>query len=76
MKGMEMVILKFFLNLSSKREKILNKESLEKTRFKWELKRLEFSINYERGSSYGVKALGVGGKRGLSMNLKLVSWNV
>ena len=61
--GMEKEILKFFQSLRSEKGKTLIKESSEKARSKRELKQLQFSINYERGSSSGAKALCVGGKR-------------
>ena len=61
--GMEKEILKFFQSLWSEKGKTLIKESSEKTRSERELKRLHFSINYERGNSSGAKALCVGGKR-------------
>ena len=45
---MERDITIFFQNLR-KKEQILNKEGMEKTRSERELKRLEWSVNYERG---------------------------
>ena len=75
-KGMEKTILKFFQNIWSKREKILDKESLEKTRSVRELKRLECSINYKGAAVLVSKHSMRGQKRGLSMILKLVSRNV
>ena len=75
--SMEKEILKFFQSLRSEKGKTLIKESSEKTRSERELKRLQFSINYKRGNNYEAKAPCVGGeKRGLSMTLKIVSWNV
>ena len=75
--GMQKEILKFFQSLRSEKGKTFTKESLEKARSERELKRLQFSINYERGNSFGAKTLCVGGeKRGLSMTLKIGSWNV
>ena len=61
--AMEKEILKFFQSLRSEKGKTLIKESSEKTRSERELKRLQFSINYERGNSSGAKALNVRGKR-------------
>ena len=60
---MEKDILKFFQMLRIRREKTLNQELLEKTKFEKELNRLEFAVNYETSSSSGVKAICVGGKR-------------
>ena len=48
-KGLEKEILNFLTKIRKRREKIHSKELLEKSRFERELKRLECSINYERG---------------------------
>ena len=60
---MEKEILKFFQNLCIKRENILTKELSENTKFERELKRLQFVVNYERGSSSRGKANSIGGKK-------------
>ena len=74
--GMEKEILKFFQNLCTKREKILTKELSENSKFERELKRLHFAINYERVAVPVAKQILQGGKVGLSMNLKIISWNI
>ena len=48
---MEESILNFFQELQGRRKKILNKEVPENTRFERELKRLQFSMNYEKGNN-------------------------
>ena len=63
MTGMEKFILKFFQELPGRREKIISKDLVEKSRFERELKRLEFSINYEKGSSSRYTVMSAGGKR-------------
>ncbi|RVW92687.1 hypothetical protein CK203_041610 [Vitis vinifera] len=47
--GMEKEILEFMIKIRKRREKVHNKNMLEKSRFERELKRLECSINYEKG---------------------------
>ena len=58
---MEKEILEFFRNLDTKREKILTKELSENSKFERELKRLHFSINYEREFSWQSKFYTEGG---------------
>ena len=48
--GLEKEILNFLAKMRKRREKIYSKGALEKTKFERELKRLEWSINYEGGS--------------------------
>ena len=47
--GLEKDILDFLVKIRKRRESIHNKTLLEKSKFERELKRLECSINYERG---------------------------
>ena len=47
--GLEKEILEFMIKIRKRREKVHSKNMLEKSRFERELKRLECSINYERG---------------------------
>ena len=47
--GLEKEILNFLTKIRKRLEKIHSKELLEKSKFERELKRLECSINYERG---------------------------
>ena len=47
--GLEEDILEFMIKIRKRREKVHSKNMLEKSRFERELKRLECSINYERG---------------------------
>ena len=58
---MEKEILKFFQKLRSKREKILTKEKIENSKF--ERDRLQFAINYERGSNSRGKANSTKGEK-------------
>ena len=77
MKGLEGAIVLFFPNLRSKKERIHSKETMERTTSKRELKRLEFSINYEKGTcSNGKIKRTRGGKSCFLMIVKLISWNV
>ena len=48
-KGLEKEILDFLVKIRKRRKKIHSKGLLEKSKFERELKRLECSINYERG---------------------------
>ena len=48
--GLEKERLNFLIKIRKRREKIHNKELLEKSKFERELKRLECSVNYEGGS--------------------------
>ena len=48
--GLEREILNFLTKIRKRREKIHNKELLEKSKFERELKRLECSVNYEGGN--------------------------
>ena len=45
--GLEKEILSFLIKIRKRREKIHNKDLLEKSKFERELKRLECSVNYE-----------------------------
>ena len=47
--GLEKEILEFMIKIRKRREKVHSKNMLEKSRFERELKRLECSINYEKG---------------------------
>ena len=47
--GLENDILDFLVKIRKRRERIHSKGLLEKSKFERELKRLEFSINYEEG---------------------------
>ena len=47
--GLEKDILDFLVKIRKRRESIHNKTLLEKSKFERELKRLECSINYEKG---------------------------
>ena len=60
---MEKSIPNFFQELRGRRKKILNKEVVENTRFERELKRLQFSMNYEKGNSSRSIVKCGGGKR-------------
>ena len=42
--------MNFFIKIRKRREKIHSKELLEKSKCERELKRLECSVNYERGN--------------------------
>ena len=57
---MERDITNCFQNLR-KKEQIQNKEGMEKTRSERELKRQEWSVNYERGSASNSNSPGGGG---------------
>ena len=48
--GLEKEILSFLIKIRKRREKIHSKELLEKSKFKRELKKLEYSVNNEGGS--------------------------
>ena len=48
--GLEKEILNCLAKIRKRREMIYSRGALEKTKFERELKRLECSINYERGS--------------------------
>ena len=61
--GLEKSILEFFQELRGRRKKILNKEAAENTRFERELKRLQFSVNYEKGNNSRSTVKCAGGKR-------------
>ncbi|RVW86436.1 hypothetical protein CK203_035551 [Vitis vinifera] len=50
-KGLEKEILNFLVKIRKRREKIHSKELMEKSKFERELKRLECSVNYEKGVS-------------------------
>ncbi|RVW43606.1 hypothetical protein CK203_097550 [Vitis vinifera] len=47
--GLEKEILNFLVKIRKRREKIHSKELMEKSKFERELKRLECSVNYEKG---------------------------
>ena len=47
--GLEKEILDFFIKIRKRRERIHGKVLLEKSKFERELKRLECSVNYEKG---------------------------
>ena len=47
--GLEKDILEFMVKIRKRRERVHSKSLLEKSKFERELKRLECSINYERG---------------------------
>ena len=47
--GLEKEILDFLVKIRKRRERVHNKNLLEKSKFKRELKRLKCSINYEGG---------------------------
>lgn len=49
-KGLEKEILDFLVKIRKRREKVHSKILLDKSKFERELKRLECSINYERGN--------------------------
>ena len=49
MEGLEKEILNFFIKIRKRKEKIHSKELLERPKFERELKRMECSVNYERG---------------------------
>ena len=48
--GLEKEILSFLIKIRKRRERIHSKELLEKSKFERELKRLECSVNYEKGN--------------------------
>ena len=50
-KGLEKDILNFLVKIRKRRERVHSKILLDKSKFEWELKRLECSINYERGKN-------------------------
>ena len=58
--GLEREILNFLTKIRKRREKIHNKELLEKTKFERELKRLECSVNYEGGNKQKAPSQGKG----------------
>lgn len=47
--GLEKDIMEFLVKIRKRRESVHNKTFLEKSKFERELKRLECSINYEKG---------------------------
>ena len=47
--GLEKEILNFLIKIRKRRERIHSKELMEKSKFERELKRLECSVNYEKG---------------------------
>ena len=47
--GLEKKILNFLIKIRKRRERIHSKELVEKSKFERELKRLECSVNYEKG---------------------------
>ena len=47
--GLEKEILNFLVKIRKRRERIHSKELMEKSKFERELKRLECSVNYEKG---------------------------
>ena len=47
--GLEKEILNFLVKIRKRREKIHSKALMEKSKFERELKRLECSVNYEKG---------------------------
>ena len=59
-KGLEKDILEFLVKIRKRREKVHSKILLDKSKFERELKRLECSINYERGKKLrnGMQARG------------------
>ncbi|RVW67586.1 hypothetical protein CK203_063027, partial [Vitis vinifera] len=73
--GLEKEILNFLIKIRKRRERIHSKELMEKSKFERELKRLECSVNYEKGC----KQKAFTGQRGSAysrlMKLKLLSWN-
>ncbi|RVW88421.1 hypothetical protein CK203_043840 [Vitis vinifera] len=58
--GLEKEILSFLIKIRKRREKIHNKELLEKSKFERELKRLECSVNYEGGNRQKGPSQGTG----------------
>ena len=54
-KGLEKEILDFLVKIRKRRERVHNKNLLEKSKFERELKRLECSINYEGGKNRNVE---------------------
>ena len=48
--GLEKDIFEFLVKIRKRRERVHSKTLLEKSKFERELKRLECSINYERGA--------------------------
>lgn len=63
MEGMEQYILKFFQNLCNRRERSHNKEVMERSCFDRELRRLEFSINYDKEKCLGGIIRSSGGEK-------------
>ncbi|RVW96387.1 hypothetical protein CK203_020873 [Vitis vinifera] len=53
--GLEKDIMEFLVKIRKRRESVHSKTFLEKSKFERELKRLECSINYEKGKSKMVK---------------------
>ena len=53
--GLEKEILDFLVKIRKRRERVHNKNLLEKSKFERELKRLECSINYEGGKNRNVE---------------------
>ena len=53
--GLEKDTLDFLVKIRKRRERVHNKNLLEKSKFKRELKRLECSINYEGGKNTNVE---------------------
>lgn len=47
--GLEKEILNFLIKIRKRQERIHSKELMEKSKFERELKRLECSVNYEKG---------------------------
>ncbi|KAJ9696885.1 hypothetical protein PVL29_008886 [Vitis rotundifolia] len=60
--GLERDILDFLSKIRKRRERVHNKALLEKSKFDRELKRLECSINYERGKRQYCGKQGSGGQ--------------
>ena len=58
--GLEKEILSFLIKIRKRRERIHNKELLEKSKFERELKRLECSVNYEKGNKQKCPSQGKG----------------
>ena len=75
--GLEREILNFLTKIRKRREKIHSKELLEKSKFERELKRLDFSVNYEGGEQ--AERSFTGQRESIDscpMKLKIISWNV
>ena len=53
--GLEKDILDFLVKIRKRRERVHNKNLLEKSKFERELKRLECSISYEGGKNRNVE---------------------